>query len=179
MSTTAPALVSEAEFLALPESNQHVELIDGEVILSPSPSLRHQETLTRIVTALRAWAQSSQPAATIVQAPFDVRFGPGRILQPDAVVFLGGLPDDVETPVGRVPDLCIEVLSGNRAHDRVTKRYVYAEAGVQEYWIVDLGGLIERRTGSGLAEVELLEATITTPLLPGFRLELARVLPPH
>jgi Uma2 family endonuclease len=171
--------VSEGEFLALPESNQPIELIDGEVILAPRPSLRHQEVLTRVVAALREWANAHRARATIVQAPFDVRFGPNRILQPDAVVFLYGLADDVETPVTQVPDLCVEVLSGNRAHDRVTKRYVYGEAGVPEYWIIDPAGVIERRTGPALTELELVQEHLSTPLLPGFALDLARLLPRH
>jgi Uma2 family endonuclease len=95
------------------------------------------------------------------------------------VVFLHGLADDVETPVTQVPDLCVEVLSGNRAHDRVTKRYVYGEAGVPEYWIVDPAGVIERRTGPALTELELVQERLGTPLLPGFALDLARLLPRH
>jgi Uma2 family endonuclease len=36
------------------------------------------------------------------------------------------------------PDLLIEVLSpSNRGHDLLTKRALYARAGVREYWLVD------------------------------------------
>jgi Uma2 family endonuclease len=172
MSTAARALVSESEFLALPESNQPVELVDGEVIVSPSPSYRHQEVLSRLVTTLRSWVAASGGPTSVVQAPLDVRFGPGRILQPDAMVFLRGLAVDVEVPIAQVPEVCIEVLSQNRAYDRVTKRYLYAEAGVQEYWVVDPAGALERRTGPALAELEAVQERLTSPLLAGFVLEL-------
>jgi Uma2 family endonuclease len=175
MSIAARALVSESEFIALPESNQRIELIDGEVIVAPSPGFWHQEVLTRIVSALRDWAQAQRSDVTVVQAPLDVRFAPNRILQPDAMVFRQVLPADLDVPVGHVPELCIEVLSSNRAYDRITKRYVYAEAGVQEYWIVDPAGTVERRTGPSLAEVAVHEEHLTSDLLPGFSLDLAQV----
>lgn len=34
-------------------------------------------------------------------------------------------------------DLVMEVLSGDRQQDLVTKRAEYAQAGIPEYWIVD------------------------------------------
>jgi Uma2 family endonuclease len=172
VSIPAQAAVSEAEFMALPETNQPIELIDGEVIVSPSPSFWHQEIVSRMVTALRTWASTTRASVTIAQAPLDVRFATGRILQPDAMVFLVPLPADSETPLDKIPELCVEVLSQNRAYDRVTKRYLYAEAGVQEYWIVDPAGLIERRSGAGLMRVDLERTRLTSALLPGFELDL-------
>jgi len=47
--------VSEAEFLALPESMDKVELVDGEVVVAPAPSVKHQEILGRILFAFRLW----------------------------------------------------------------------------------------------------------------------------
>jgi len=175
MSTPLRALVSEAEFLALSESNQRMELVDGEVIVPPSPSYWHQELLARLFIALRAWAEETEAQVTVVQAPLDVRLGPGRIVQPDIMVFGCALAEDVATPLDQVPELCIEVLSGNRLHDRVTKRYLYAEAGVREYWVVDPAGLVERRTGPDLGEIELCEEGLGSPLLPGFALDLEQL----
>jgi hypothetical protein len=50
MSTRASALVTEAEFLALPESVRPMELADGEVVMRPSPGYWRQEVLARLVT---------------------------------------------------------------------------------------------------------------------------------
>ena len=175
MSTSARALVSEEDFLALPESNQPIELVDGEVIVSPSPTFWHQEVLSRLVTQLRSWAAATPVSVSVAQAPLDVRFGTGRILQPDAMVFLPALPSDVTTPIDQVPKLCIEVLSSNRVYDRLTKRFIYAEAGVQEYWIVEPAGLVERRSGPGLGCVDEVRDVLRSELLPGFEGVLAEL----
>ena len=176
MTTSTVALVTESEFLSLPESTRPTELVDGELVEAPSPNFWHQEVLSRLVMALRAWAKSSPQPVTIVQAPMDVRFAPGQILQPDAMVFLTGLPRDVATPLERIPELCIEVLSSNRTYDRVTKRFLYAEAGVAEYWIVDPAGLIERRSGPGLAQREEIVGQLVSGLLPGFAIDVEVLL---
>lgn len=169
-----PRLVTEEEYLALPESTQHTELVDGEVIVPPSPTWQHQQRAGRLFLRLQAWADGHPPAA-VGMAPLDVRFGPARILQPDLFVVLAGLPDDAATPLDVIPDLVIEVLSGsNRAYDRLTKRALYADAGVREYWVVDpmLRQVEIHRVG---AEPGVATDRLTTQLLPGFELDLLRL----
>lgn len=168
-------VVSEEEFLRLPESTAKIELVDGEVIVSPSPTYWHQEVLGRIVMALRTWAARRKHPVTIGQAPLDVRFAAGRILQPDAFVLLTRIPRNHEGPIDRVPELCIEVLSSDRVHDRVTKRLLYAAAGVAEYWVVEPAGFVERWTGPDLTRADELRDRLATPLLPGFSLDLRRL----
>ena len=168
-------LITEDEFLRLPESTSKIELVDGEVIVAPSPSYWHQEVLARIVVALRSWASKRKGPVTVGQAPLDIRFAPGRILQPDAFVLLGRIPRNHQGPIDRVPELCIAVLSSDRLHDRVTKRLLYAAAGVEEYWVVEPAGAVERWSGPGLGRAEELRQRLTTPLLPGFVLDLRRV----
>jgi Uma2 family endonuclease len=137
-------LVSEPEFMRLPESTGKVELVDGVVVVAPSPSYWHQEVLARFVAALRGWARTQKRPVTVGQAPLDVRFGKGRILQPDAFVLFGTVARRHEGPIDAVPALCVEVLSADRVHDRVTKRLIYAAAGVREYWVVEPAGMVER-----------------------------------
>ncbi len=172
MTMHAQALVRQGGVLSLPETVRPMELVDGEVVMAPSPSFWHQEVLARMFVALRSWATTRPESPTIIQSPMDVRFAPARILQPDAMVFLEPLPREVAAPIEQIPELCVEVLSTNRTYDRVTKRFLYAEAGVREYWIVDPRGVIERRTGPGLAQVEELDTLLTSVLLPGFELDI-------
>jgi Uma2 family endonuclease len=174
MSHLQPTLVTEDEFLALPETMDRVELIDGEVIVAPAPTFGHQEILGRLTTALRIWARGQAEPVTIGQAPLDVRFAPGRILQPDAFVIFGRITRDHRGPLDVIPPLCVEVVSNDRVYDRVTKRGIYATAGVQALWtIVPEGvGLFERWTGANLMTREEIRGTLTSPLLPGFTLDL-------
>lgn len=166
--------MTEAEFLSWPESTGRLELIDGDVVAQPSASYGHQETLGRLVFALRAWAQGR--AVTVAQSPCDIRFGPNRILQPDAFVILARVPLSHAGPITRIPELCIEVLSRDARYDRVTKRLVYAAAGVREMWLVDLSGLVERWTGVGLLEAETVTTVVRTPLLDGFELDVQELV---
>jgi len=115
-------LVSEAEFLSLPESLDGIELLDGGIIVTPSSSYWHQEILQRVVYALRTWAHGQSSDVPIGQASLDVRFGDGRILQPDAFMICAKISPDYEGPITEVPALCVEVLSTHRAFDRLTKR---------------------------------------------------------
>ena len=176
MSQSARSLVSEAEFLRLPQSVDRIELIDGEVIVSPSLSYWHQEILRRLVVALSAWGARQAVPIVIGQSPLDVRFAPGRILQPDAfVIFDHAVARDHEGPIDRVPELCVEVLSADRAYDRVTKRFLYAAAAVREYWVVEPAGLVERFSGPGLASSEEIRGTIASLALPGLVIDLDQI----
>lgn len=175
--TPARAQISADQFLSLPETNQRLELVDGEVIMAPSPSVWHQTTVGAIYVALLQWGATRDPAPTVLMAPVDVHMGPGRILQPDVLVFLDALPLDAQTPLERTPDLCVEVLSSNASYDRITKHRIYADAGVQEYWMVDRSGHFERYSGPGLTRLDTLDATLTSALLPGLRLDIPSLLP--
>jgi Uma2 family endonuclease len=166
---------SEAQFLRLPESNAKIELIDGEVVAEPSPSYWHQEVLARIVMALRDWARVRKTPVTVGQAPLDVRFAPGRILQPDAFVLFESVSPRHTGPIDRIPALCVEVLSADPAHDRVTKRHIYAAARVREYWLVDPAGVVARWSGPELSRVTAVRTRLTSRVLPRFSLDLRRV----
>lgn len=178
MQALRPTLVSEQEFLALPPSSGKVELIDGEVIVAPAPSWRHQTVLSNLVFALKAWARTRPGPISVGQSPVDIRFATNRILQPDAFVIFDPIPLDIRGPLDRVPELCVEVLSTDRVMDRVTKRLIYAASGVLEYWVVEPTGVVERWHGDGLCEADEIGDRLESPLLPGFSLDVRTLVLP-
>jgi Uma2 family endonuclease len=120
-------------------------LVDGELLVTPSPVLRHQRAVRLLVVALDAYLESSL-VGEVLTSPFDLELEPETIVQPD--VFVVPLDEarrlDHEMP-GRALLLAIEILSpGSARGDRGAKRRLY-QRRVPEYWIVDLdAGLIER-----------------------------------
>lgn len=117
---------------ALPDDGFRYELVDGVLLVSPSPLFPHQVGQYNLVIAL---AGAAPPNLRVLGAPLDIRFGPTRQLQPDVVV----LPRGPLTPkVQDLPLLVVEVLSrSTRATDLTLKRHVFEQAGVSSYWLLD------------------------------------------
>jgi Uma2 family endonuclease len=117
----------------LPDDGNRYELLDGELLVTPSPRVRHQAVSGALFYLLR---RVLPPGLRLLAAPMDVRFGPKRQLQPDLLVVRDEGLDAVR--VESVPLLVVEVLSpGTRSRDQVTKRRAYEQEGVTSYWIVD------------------------------------------
>lgn len=115
------------------EAHHHYELIEGQILMSPSPDMRHQDCVGNLFLALRAAAPAD---LKVMVAPFDFAPEPGTVLQPDVLVIRRGTAEPQRTVAP--PALAVEVLSpSSRTTDRVTKRELYARFGVEHYWIVD------------------------------------------
>jgi len=127
------------DYLETPDDGQRYELIDGEIIVSPSPILLHQLAVLELAVILRAYARQ-HGAGRVALSPIDVRLAANIVVQPDvAFVRRGSAADNpAEARIAGSPELMIEVLSlSNAGHDLVRKRELYARYGVPEYWIVD------------------------------------------
>jgi Uma2 family endonuclease len=127
--------MSADAYLALPDDGFKYQVINGVVVMSPSPTPRHQMVLQEISGQLRDFLKS-QPIARAFP-DIDVRFGPDLVYRPDLVVIR---KERLPRPLRRidvVPDLIVEILSpGTQAMDQRTKLADYERLGVREYWIV-------------------------------------------
>jgi Uma2 family endonuclease len=121
---------------ALPDDGRRYEIVDGALVVTPSPGFEHQEALGRLYVALRLYA-AREPDVIVVSSPADLR-GPRTMVQPDLYAVRRDLArTPFPWPLGQVL-LAVEVLSpSNRRHDLVTKQRLYQEAGIPLYWIVD------------------------------------------
>lgn len=128
-----------SEFARLPTSGStRYEVIDDELVVTPSPTPRHQRILAKLLYQLMGFVKQYELGEAF-PAPLDVLFAEGDYLEPD-IIFVRSdhshlLSDrGVEGP----PDLVIEVLSPSTAErDRGIKLDRYRLYGVPEYWVVD------------------------------------------
>lgn len=130
---------TEEEFQAARDDappGERWELVDGELLVTPSPNWVHQAMVARLLVHLDAYVRG-QNLGRVFTAPLDVRLEPGIVLQPDILVVPAG-ELRVESDVVRRLLLAVEILSpGSARHDRVRKRPAYQRNRVPEYWILD------------------------------------------
>ena len=130
---------------ALPDDGLRYELLNGELLVSPAPSLRHQAVLRNLFVLIEPYVRMHK-IGWIYWSPADIELSPGNISQPDLFV----VPNSREEPTSwsEIRDLLlvIEALSPTTArNDRLKKRPWYQTAGIPEYWIVDIDSrLVER-----------------------------------
>ncbi len=129
--------MTSAEFLALPESNLPMELLNGEIIMVPAPSISHQLVTGNAFLILH----TLKPDGVVMFAPTDVYFDDENTVQPD-VLWCSAQNTHcirVEDHYWQgAPDLIVEVLSpGTGRQDKNAKFNLYQKYGVPEYWIAD------------------------------------------
>ena len=124
---------------ALPEDGNRYEVIDGELFVTPAPSVFHQRAVLELALLVAPYLRAHRIGEAII-SPADVLvYGPRKFVQPDLFVvpLVNGLPMRAWTEVGRLL-LAVEVLSpSTRRTDRGRKRMLYREKAVPEYWIID------------------------------------------
>ena len=169
----------------LPDDAWHrYEIIDGELFVSRAAHYKHQDSGNLIANALTNWNWGTGlgkvlPAVGLIFTEHDS-------VIPDVVWIsherLALLVDDAGHFQG-APELVVEVLSAgtsNERRDRDVKLRLYSTQGVREYWLVDWRAetvAVYRRHRARLRLDATLtrEDTLTSPLLPGFSLPIARM----
>lgn len=116
------------------DEDDRVELLDGEIIQMSPIGPRHSSVVARLTHLL---ATRAGDAEVRIQDVLHLR--DGREPQPDAGVYRAPKHAyEHRHPTGEDALLVVEVADSSLLHDRTLKAEHYAEAGVQEYWLVDL-----------------------------------------
>lgn len=130
--------ITVAEFYQLEETNQIIELIDGEIVMSPAPELPHQDATGNIYTMFKSFTQTL--GGKVYFAPVDVYFDDSNNAQPDVLWIApeGRCVAEGTKRLRGAPDLIVEVLSpSTERNDRGKKFLLYQKYGVREYWLVN------------------------------------------
>jgi Uma2 family endonuclease len=161
----------------LPESSNRYEIIDGELFVTRAPHWKHQRAIGEVHNVLNLWSKESKLGESVPNP--GVIFSDADNVIPDVVWIsnerlANGL--DAGGHLTLAPELIVEVLSPgveNERRDREAKLKLYAERGVQEYWILDWRSQqveVYRRQNALLKLVYTLFRgdSLTSPLLPEF-----------
>lgn len=126
------------DFVHFPDDGNRHELIDGAHYVTPSPDVRHQAIVVRLVVAIATYLQR-HPVGRVFVAPLDVVLSTHDIVEPDVLFVAADQADIVaEKNVQGPPALVVEVLSlSTRKRDAQAKRRLFERTGVREYWLVD------------------------------------------
>ena len=135
----APFLISVERYHDLVRTGalttmDRLEMIEGNLVEKMSQNSPHSSTLDRVEYELRAllpagwWLRSQKPISLARSVP-----------EPDAAVVRGDRRAfDLRHPVAADCGIVIEVADSSLWYDRTVKGRLYAEAGIPEYWIVNV-----------------------------------------
>ena len=120
------------------DDDQRYEIIDGNLLMAPSPDMWHQDWVGELYTVIRNQVRQHK-LGKVFLAPFDVVLDSENTVQPD-VIFVATANLGILKPraIFGTPDLLIELVSPSSVRrDRYDKKDLYARFGVKEYWIGD------------------------------------------
>jgi Uma2 family endonuclease len=168
------------DYEALPEGAPY-QLIDGELIMTPAPTPLHQNIIGTLHIELHNFVKT-HGLGKVFLSPIDVRLTDIDVFQPDLIFIrkehVGKIGRD---KLNVIPDLVVEVLSPSNAYyDLTHKKTIYAERGVEEYWIVDPKNEtveIFRREGNRFQSEAFFkdQDILNSPMFPDFSMKLSEV----
>jgi Uma2 family endonuclease len=165
----------------LGESNQRIELYDGELVMSAMPIPLHQLIGTNLTVQLHSYVRKRK-LGVVLGSPIDVVLSKHVKFQPD-ITFLSNERASINDGkrYTAAPDLVVEILSDSTEEkDRTLKFREYARGGASEYWLVST---IEKQievyrnseTGFKMFRVFTADENLSTPLFPDAKFDLREV----
>ncbi len=118
---------------SMPDDGKRYELIGGAIVMTPAPEPDHQRVVGGV---FRLVQDACPPGHEVFLSPIDFDLAGGQRVEPDIIVV--PYASIGKKRLSGPALLVVEIVSpGSRVNDRVTKREVYAAAGVPAYWIID------------------------------------------
>ena len=126
------------DYLLFPDDGKRHELIDGEHYVTPSPNTKHQRLSVKLCTDLENFLRKTS-LGMVFSAPCDVVLSDIDVVEPDLLFISTDRKDIItEKNIQGAPDLVVEILSDStRKTDEITKRKLYEQHDIKEYWIFD------------------------------------------
>jgi Uma2 family endonuclease len=160
--------------------DQPVELLQGEIVLMPSEGVPHAYSNTEVADYLRTLLGDRVKIrdAKPVTLPNDSEPAPDiAIVKPLGKLYLEHhpYPDDIFW--------LIEFSQATLSKDLGQKKSIYAEAGIGEYWVINLNKT-ELRVfrdlvdGKYTTELTLTEGAIAPSAFPDIQIQVANLLTP-
>lgn len=126
------------DYLQLSEDRRY-EIVDGDLYVVPAPIPYHQKVSRNFEFLLYEYVKKHD-VGEVLHAPCDLLLSESDVVQP-VIMFIAKdqLSIITDANIQGAPTVVIEILSpSSEKRDRGAKQKLYARAGIQEYWIVDL-----------------------------------------
>lgn len=167
------------DYRQLPEGSPY-QLIGGRLVMTPSPTPRHQFISARIFR-LMMYVEEKE-LGVVAYAPLDVYLEATEVFQPD-IVFISRERLNIIGPdrINGAPDLVVEILSPTTAYYDLKKKFrVYEKHGVREYWIVDpedhsIQIYVLQDGKLKLHQEAIVEGSVQSQVLAGFSVDVRNV----
>lgn len=181
MAVSTRQRITADEFFALPGEQRHLQLIDGEIIVN-EPRVRHQRLITHLLLELGMFARA-HPDLGEAGLSIDLVIDDFNVYAPDVwwTTAEHVFERDALRSYGPT-DLAVEVRSPSTwSKDTGIKKDRYEAAGLPELWLVDTEAdtvIVHRHSTSATPTFDVALTvgrgdTLTTPLIPGFALDVA------
>lgn len=167
MPSLVPRYTAE-EIRGFPDDRLRYEVIRGELLVTPAPGTAHQRAVLELATLLKGYTEQHDLGETLI-APFEVELAEDSAVQPDILVILRDRAHQLTSKrlIGP-PSLVIEVISlTTKRTDRLQKRTLYLEEGVEEYWVVDPDSRQLERWRRGAGKPEIFTDNVAWCPVPG------------
>ena len=183
MASTKPkAKLTFEDYLKTPDGERY-ELLDGDLIMAPSPNELHQIICGNLGALLLLYVKQ-HVLGQVFFAPYDVKLSDTDVVQPD-LLFVSNERAGIRTAnnIQGAPDLVVEIQSPSTAkRDWNDKRSLYAQHGVTEYWLInpDAHTVIVLLLNQGEYETAGLYgegSTLASPTVEGFNVPVDEIFP--